>query len=203
MRKTCGTALALLLFGAAGARADFSYTTTITPTSQTFGTGSTVQFGPVTSVAGLQGTQFVNLANVADLTTTSPSSTDSGTVGYTITMNITQVPGVTPDPAGTGALTVNGSLTFFRSDTGGELSQNAVTGGTLSTTIAGVSYNLSGFTYAPPTVNAPLSGTGQGNISGLLTVRAAVPEPSSAALVGLGGFGLLAVSRRRRARAVA
>jgi hypothetical protein len=201
-------ALAAPLFLAAPSRADFSYTTTIAPVSQTFGTASTVQFGPVTSAPGLQGSQNVNLANVADLTTRAdpgvpnptPAQTDTGSVPYTITVNLTQVPGVNGDTAGTGALSVAGTLTFTRSDMGGEISTNSVTSGTTTATIGNETYtiNPASVTYAAPTVNAPLNGTGQGNISAILLVsRASVPEPASVALMGLGGLGLLAAFRRK------
>jgi hypothetical protein len=194
-------AAALPVFMAAEARAGYTFSTTITPTSQAIGTQSTIGFQGATGPAGptLSGAQDISLAGVIDTTTQSPATTDTGSVPFSITITITQGGS---DPAGTGMLTLTGTLTFTRSDTGGEISSEIVPSGSVSTTIQGVTYSISesSLVYTQPTVNQGFGTNGAGGISALVTV---VPEPSSLAALAVGGLLLVAPRLRRLTRRLA
>jgi hypothetical protein len=188
----------LLLAGQA--RADFSYSTAVVPTSQTFGTGSTVSFGSVTKT-GLNGSQGISIAQVSDASTTTPPATDTTTppgIAVQDTITISQ----TTPTVGTGTLVINGFIRFTRSDTGGQLSSfvfnPAAASNKLSVIIDGFTYAIDPATlaYSQPTVNVPNTGA----ISIDLNV---VPEPASLALLGMGGLLLAAPRLRRLVRRIA
>ena len=94
------------------------------------------------------------------------------------------------------AITVNGTLAFTRSDSGGEIS--SFTPGTVinnGANIGGVTYTLSHLTYTPPTVNG-----GTGNISVRVTPNF-IPEPASMIMLGCGLVGVPGLGLRRMKKA--
>ncbi len=188
-------AATLLLIAGAEARAGFSYSSSSNPASVTFG-GSTIGLGTVTSASTLSTPTLVNLLNISDTTTTTPPGTDSTSIAFTDTVAITNIP--PPGTTAAGSLTFSGILSFTRSDTGGEVSTFTLTSVSGPTSIDGVTYTLSNLVYAAPTVN---STTGVGNISGLITSTATVPEPASIAMIGIGLATAMGFAARRRAGA--
>jgi len=171
-------------------QADYTYVSTATPATATFG-GTTITLTGVTSVTTMNGTSIINGLNVAFQTATVPPATDTGVFSFTNNIVITNT-------AGSVTLTPRDVLTLFRADTGGEVSTVTMADGVLSATLGAFRYTILGLQYSGPTINN--SGAGVGNISYILQ-EAAVPEPASLAslavgLVTLGGF---AVRRRRTA----
>jgi hypothetical protein len=196
---------AAALVASGSAQAGFTYTATPTPTTTTFG-GSVATLGPVSSVTTLSTPTFINIGDVALTSTTVPPATDTTSITVTDAVAITNVPGAPPGSlggtAGTGTITVNGTLTFTRSDTGGEVSSftvNSITNN--GANIGGIIYTLSSVTYTPPTVNnVP---TGDGNISVLVTATPAttVPEPASLVMMGAGLVSVVGLGVRRSRKA--
>jgi hypothetical protein len=188
----------LLLAGQA--RADFSYSTAVVPTSAPFGAGSTVSFTSVTK-SGLNGSQGISIAEVSVASTTAPPATDTTTppgIAVQDTITISQ----TTPTVGTGTLVINGFINFTRSDTGGQLSSfvfnPAAASNKLSVLIGGNTYTIDPATlaYSQPTVNDP-------NTGGISIDLNVVPEPSSLALIGVGGLVLAAPRLRRIVRRIA
>jgi hypothetical protein len=202
--KTAALSAAALV-ASGSAQAGFTYVSTPTPTTTTFG-GSVATLGPVSSVTTQSTPTNVNLATVGDTSTTVPPATDTTSITVVDNVAITNVPGVPAGSSGgtaaTGTITVNGTLTFTRSDTGGEVSTftvNSITNN--GANIGGIIYTLSSITYTPPTVNN--TPTGNGNISALITSTPAttVPEPASLVMMGAGLVSVVGLGVRRSRKA--
>ena len=194
-------ALAAPLFMAGQAMADFTYSTATTPTSQAFGTASTAQFGPTASASTLSGNQGISLLTIA-VQTTATSPTDTGSVNFSDVITINQTAGHGSDGPGSGMITITGTITWTRSDTGGQSS--AISNVTITPSplqIGNTFYTLSNGIYAQPTVNVPLGDPAAGRVSATLVVTT-VPEPSSMAALCVGGLVLAAPRLRRLVRRI-
>lgn len=170
------------------------------------GNGNSITFAGNfdTSSTGINGTlpggAMVNFANAIF----TPASDNNTVTPYTVSYNI--VVGVT-DIAG-------GDTHFF--DFTGSLKGNAngnsgspPTGSGVNGSFFNFAVNPTSIPYTLGTYNASAPGgtgpgssglAGQGVVTGLFTATA-VPVPSSVALLGLGGLGLLGYARRRGAAA--
>lgn len=213
----CGSA-------AVGGRADaaYSYSTAVTITSgtgggvisnnsavggistYTLGDGTQLQFQNTSGGLFLVGSPLSpNVANVG-LVPASATPT-SFSVNYTNVITITN-----PAPGGpTGTFTVTGTLTVSNvALVNGQFSgttSNVFTSPLSPTTIqvdgASLTLSVSGVTnvgYAPPTVGSPVTSAPAGSLS-VNIASAAVPEPASLVMVGLGLAGLGGLRLRRRA----
>jgi hypothetical protein len=181
-------AAATVLSAVGAAQAAFTYTSAPVATlaSGSLG-GSTVITTAVSSVTPLTLPTFINIADVGLASTTAPPATDTFVLSFNDPITLTNIS--PPGTAATGVIPVTGTLTFVRSDTGGEVSF-FMPGPASSATIGGVVYSISNLSYTPATVNN--LNAGAGNISALVS---AVPEPASASILILGAVGFLA--RRR------
>jgi len=164
-------------------------------------TGFSARFGnTIVSLYGtartgffVPGTNTLDLADVAAISTTSTPPGDSFTVGYTILLNLTN----DGPPPSTLPLTIKGRLTVSGASTGSGTITNFIfppSSGTVN--IGGVSFSGGVDSYSPPTINGAF-----GSIGG--TVTAAVPEPGSIALLGCGLAGAFGLFRRRKAKLTA
>jgi len=212
IHRTAGLmALALAASLASGGRAyaTFDYSTALTITSVSGGGtftntatgGSAVLDGTTLTLTNVTRTGFavpsVNTANIGDVavtSTTAPPATASFTVGYTDVVTLTN-----NGPPGTnanGPVTVSGVLTVNQVNTGTGIITNIYNApSTVTATIGGVILTLNASSFGNPTVNGA-----SGNLGG--TITAAVPEPSSVALMGIGLVAAVGVSVRRKRNAV-
>jgi len=216
-------AVASSLFMSSRANADFSYITTVsfqpagvdgtsagvttTPNLPTFSTTGTASFGnTILTLTGVSrggffvpGTDTLNFADV-NVTTTAPrgGAGDSFSVGYTLNIALTN----TGPPSGPGFLEtrdlrLSGVVTFSGVNQGAGTVTNMFMAPSMgSVVVGGITFTGAANASSPPTIN----GTG-GSIGG--TVVAAVPEPASMAMLGVGGLGALVMFRRRKAMASA
>jgi hypothetical protein len=190
-----------LMLATSTAQAGYSYTAVPSPAVMPFGVGSVATLSPVGSVPPgvpvLSGVNDVKVANVALSSTTVPPPTD--TTSYTVTIPITITNAPSPGTPGTGTITLTGTLAFTRSDSMGETSTFTPTGFTGNgASIGGVTYTLSFFSYAPPTVNNPVPGDGA--ITVAITPNF-IPEPASMVMLGCGLVGVLGFGLRRMKKA--
>ncbi len=183
------------------ARAGFTYTSSSSTPVVTSGSlgDSLIGLGSVSSANTLTTPTLVNLLNVTDTTSTDPSGpTDIFTISFNATVSLTNLP--SPGTLDSGDLTFSGTLSFTRSDLGGEVSTFALTDISGPTIIGEITYVLSDVSYTAPTVN---STNGAGNISGLITSigtsTSSTPEPASVAMLGIGLAGVAGFAARRRA----
>ena len=165
LRLAVGLGTLIFLSSVEANAASFTYTTLPTPQATVSG-GSTVTVNGFTQTTVLTTPGIITIAKVADTSVTAPPATDNFTINLSIPVNLTNIP--PPGAAGSGTITVTGTLTFYRSDAGGELSLFSPSSPSFSATIGGVTYTLSNLNYAAPTVNV-----GTGALSGLLTAIAA------------------------------
>lgn len=186
-------ATAAVLAIAGSARADYAFSTS---------SGGSVPFDSAGNDLVLTGQpaspvlNYMNQINIQDVeiaSTATPPNLINDTVPFSFTLSLVQTPGLQASTAGTGSVTVSGSILVTRSDIGGELSSLASLT-VPSLTIGNTQYTFSDPSYAPPTVNSAPNSVGAGNLAVLITPTI-VPEPASFALIGLAG--LLGLRRRR------
>jgi len=184
------------------AQASYNYSTSLSVTSTTGGatfansaTGATVTLGgttvTLTNVArtgfGVPSDNTVNIGDVAVTTTTAPPGT-SFSFNYTDVISLTNVP--PPGSAGTGSVTITGTITLSQVSTGAGIVQNAfVIANPPLTTVGGIPFLVTGTNFGNPTINVA-----NGNLGGRILV---VPEPTSIVTLGL-GIGMMGIVGLRR-----
>jgi hypothetical protein len=183
------TLVAAMLF-ATGASSQAAYVLTelsLTPTSFTSGLTS-FTFAP--TAGGVQNGSAASNFNVIDVgvSSTQAGTPDTGSVTIVETFSLV---GTT----GTEFFTLSGTLNLLSGSAGGVVSTFSGT-----TTVTGGSGFTVGFSgYAPPSPGSGGTGGSTGNISILvIPVAATVPEPASAAMLGLGLISVGGFVLRRR-----
>lgn len=175
------------------ARADYAFSTTSGGTIPFDSTGNELVLTGQPASPVLNYTNDINIQDVEIASPTTPPNLINDTVPFSFTLSLVQTPGLQASTAGTGSVSVTGSILITRSDVGGELSSLASL--TIpALTIGNTQYTFSEPSYAPPTVNSAPNSVGAGNLAVLITPTI-VPEPASAGLLGL--VGLLGLRRRR------
>lgn len=174
------------------AQANYSYNVTVAPNLTSFG-GTTVSLAGRAGVA-LQGTNTVSLATLVLNSLTPPSSTDTVTDFYTLTVQIN-------DPSVTGAsgnFTIRGELSGTANANSSNIDNTYLSVTPASQTIGNDIFSMSvgalgvpDFFYQPATVNGAEGGLG----GKIIATPVSTPEPTSLAVCGIAG--LLLLKRRR------
>jgi hypothetical protein len=163
------------------------------------GNGNTLRFTANSSVLPIDPTTNfgadINFGNVQFLPSTNVDATQNFDVFYNYTVVVTD------------ELTHATQTTNLTGEIKGGVSGGLVNGVTIASTVTGLGASPDTLTFATPTGDIVVTnkgGTGPGSalIDGVFQANLkgirAVPEPSSIALVCLGGLGLVAGLRRRR-----
>lgn len=142
----------------------------------------------------------INIGNVGAASTAPNATPDTFTVNYTDAVTINNLGNPGSVASGTFNLTGTITLTLVSGVPGNTGSvTNVFTGATSATgPLGGVIYTGSAQNFANLTVNGAITGSNLGGI-----ISASVPEPTTLALMGVGGLLLLAPTLRRKARVAA
>jgi hypothetical protein len=172
--------------------------TAANPATMTFG-GTTIGLGPLSPQAFSFGSGL-NLIDVSAQSNTLTSPGDTGSFTFSETFTLT----------GTGTLvglnetvTLSGTFNLTQGIMGAIISNmgsgSSTTGSISVAVVSGSGYGFSSFSYSQPTPSSSIGNpsSGDGNLS-LTIIPAAVPEPASLAMFGIGMLGVGAVSFRRR-----
>jgi len=192
------------------AKADYNYATSLVVNSapgatsiSNTATGATVVFGgttvTLTNVARtgftVPGANTIDIGDIAVTTTTVAPGSDTFSINYTDTFNLTNVP--PPGTAATGSFPLTGTLTFTGINTGSGVTTNVYNlPNSASGVLGGITFTGQTLNFASPTVNgAP------GSLGGLISSEApppGVPAPASIVMLGLGLCGASLVRFRNR-----
>ncbi len=165
----------------------FDYSTSVTPSGTVSGTHGNAFKLSANSVTGVDGAGGANVTygNSEITSTNSKKDTFSGSYDFTVTFT---VGGFTKD------VDFAGTYSGIVGSHGTNLHFSTPTPSVSSFLLGGASFVLSDSSVTPPAV-----GGGIGSFSVLVTA-AAVPEPTSLALLGMGGAGAFGLFRRMKAR---
>jgi len=146
------------------------------PHQSALGNGTDIVFGDISAVAGSLGSPTANQAVQFD---------------YSAVITITDYPSfLAVNPTGTGTVTLNGRITGTIGGFQVDLNNLVFAPNPKTVTIAGTTYTVDFNSYTAPGLKT--------NGAFGAHVTAAVPEPASVAMLGLGGLGALGLFRRSR-----
>ncbi len=168
----------------------FDYSTTVTPSGPVTGINGNAFELTANSVTGVDGAGGANVTyGNSSITATNPvKDTFSGSYDFTVTFTV-GASTKTVDFTGTYSGTIGDHSTNIHFSTPNVSSSSFILGG--------ASFLLSSSSVTPPAV-----GGGLGSFS-ILVSATAVPEPTSFALLGMGGAGAFGLFRRMKSRAKA